>query len=53
VENRGTSSKGSTSSLFLRWALTKSGFAEKDIKLFVKLPSWFEVDTPVGKYSPD
>ncbi len=24
-----------------------------DIKLFVKLPSWFEVDTPVGKYNPD
>jgi type III restriction enzyme len=25
----------------------------QDIKLFVKLPSWFEVDTPVGKYNPD
>jgi type III restriction enzyme len=24
-----------------------------DIKLFVKLPRWFEVDTPVGKYVPD
>ncbi|MGH8593586.1 MAG: DEAD/DEAH box helicase family protein [Gammaproteobacteria bacterium] len=24
-----------------------------DIKLFVKLPAWFEVDTPVGKYNPD
>ncbi|MEO8149058.1 MAG: DEAD/DEAH box helicase family protein [Bacteroidia bacterium] len=24
-----------------------------DIKLFVKLPSWFEVDTPIGKYNPD
>jgi type III restriction enzyme len=24
-----------------------------DIKLFVKLPNWFEVDTPVGKYNPD
>lgn len=24
-----------------------------DIRLFVKLPSWFEVDTPVGKYNPD
>ena len=24
-----------------------------DIKLFVKLPGWFEIDTPVGKYSPD
>lgn len=25
----------------------------EDIKLFVKLPSWFEIDTPVGKYNPD
>ncbi len=25
----------------------------EDIKLFVKLPSWFEVDTPVGGYNPD
>jgi type III restriction enzyme len=25
----------------------------EDIKLFVKLPSWFEVGTPVGKYNPD
>ncbi len=25
----------------------------EDIKLFVKLPGWFEVDTPVGKYIPD
>ena len=24
-----------------------------DIKLFVKLPRWFEVDTPLGKYNPD
>jgi type III restriction enzyme len=23
------------------------------IKLFVKLPGWFEIDTPVGKYNPD
>jgi len=33
-------------------------FAQKlderaDIKLFVKLPSWFVIDTPVGKYNPD
>jgi type III restriction enzyme len=33
-------------------------FAQKldtreDIKLFVKLPRWFEVETPVGKYNPD
>jgi type III restriction enzyme len=25
----------------------------EDIKLLVKLPAWFEVDTPVGKYNPD
>ncbi len=24
-----------------------------DIRLFVKLPGWFEIDTPVGKYNPD
>lgn len=24
-----------------------------DVKLFVKLPGWFEIDTPVGKYNPD
>ncbi|MBK7544129.1 MAG: DEAD/DEAH box helicase family protein [Elusimicrobia bacterium] len=33
-------------------------FAEKldqreDIRLFVKLPDWFQIDTPVGKYNPD
>jgi len=27
--------------------------AREDIKLFVKLPRWFEVETPVGKYIPD
>jgi type III restriction enzyme len=25
----------------------------QDIKLFVKLPGWFEIDTPAGKYNPD
>jgi type III restriction enzyme len=25
----------------------------EDIKLFVKLPDWFKVDTPVGQYNPD
>lgn len=25
----------------------------EDIKLFIKLPRWFVVDTPVGKYNPD
>lgn len=33
-------------------------FAQKldgrtDIKLFVKLPRWFEIDTPIGTYNPD
>jgi len=26
---------------------------QENIKLFAKLPSWFKVDTPVGKYNPD
>ncbi len=25
----------------------------QDIRLFVKLPNWFEIDTTVGKYNPD
>ncbi len=25
----------------------------EDIRLFVKLPSWFQVDTPIGTYNPD
>jgi len=25
----------------------------EDVKLFVKLPRWFTIDTPVGKYNPD
>lgn len=25
----------------------------EDVRLFVKLPDWFEVDTPLGKYRPD
>lgn len=25
----------------------------EDIKLFIKLPSWFKVETPVGSYNPD
>lgn len=27
--------------------------SREDIKLFVKLPRWFVVETPVGKYNPD
>lgn len=25
----------------------------EDIKLFVKLPAWFKVETPIGSYNPD
>ncbi|HEY8363726.1 MAG TPA: hypothetical protein VIK77_12800, partial [Tissierellaceae bacterium] len=25
----------------------------KDVKLYVKLPSWFKVPTPVSEYNPD
>jgi type III restriction enzyme len=37
---------------------TEKRFAEKlkkrkDVRLFVKLPDWFKVPTPVGKYNPD
>jgi type III restriction enzyme len=33
-------------------------FAQKmdqrdDIKLFVKLPDWFKIETPLGSYNPD
>ncbi len=24
-----------------------------DVKLFLKLPSWYKIDTPIGKYNPD
>lgn len=27
--------------------------AREDVDLFIKLPSWFKVDTPVGGYNPD
>lgn len=37
---------------------TERRFAEvldqrEDIKLFIKLPGWFTVDTPIGTYNPD
>lgn len=25
----------------------------EDVKIFVKLPSWFKIDTPIGTYNPD
>lgn len=27
--------------------------AREDVELFIKLPGWFEVDTPIGAYNPD
>jgi type III restriction enzyme len=27
--------------------------ANEHIKLFVKLPAWFKIDTPIGPYNPD
>jgi type III restriction enzyme len=34
-------------------AFTQKLDQREDIKLFVKLPGWFEIETPVGKYNPD
>jgi type III restriction enzyme len=25
----------------------------ENVKLFVKLPSWFKIDTPIGSYNPN
>jgi len=27
--------------------------SDDDVKLFIKLPNWFKVDTPLGTYNPD
>ena len=27
--------------------------SNENVKLFVKLPSWFRIDTPIGQYNPD
>lgn len=27
--------------------------SNENVKLFVKLPSWFKIDTPIGTYNPD
>lgn len=39
------------SDLERQFALTLD--ARDDIKMFVKLPNWFVVETPLGKYNPD
>ena len=28
-------------------------FVADHIKLFVKFPGWFKIDTPIGKYNPE
>lgn len=33
--------------------LTKEFERNKIIKVYAKLPRWFEIDTPLGKYNPD
>ena len=27
--------------------------SDQKVRLFVKLPSWFKIDTPIGSYNPD
>ena len=45
----------STSCMTRKWSanLPKRLNEREDIRLFLKLPGWFEIDTPVGKYNPD
>ena len=35
------------------FAETLDSEAREDVKLFVKLPSWFKIETPIGTYNPD
>ncbi len=47
----------------LAWSVDSPGWQRGDfacdldnneaVKLFVKLPSWFKIDTPIGSYNPD
>lgn len=34
-------------------AFAKRFEEDPDVKVYMKLPSWFKIDTPVGKYNPD
>ena len=34
-------------------AFAEAMSTREDIKLFIKLPSWFMIDTPLGTYNPD
>ena len=27
--------------------------SDENVKVYVKLPSWFKIDTPIGSYNPD
>lgn len=37
----------------IEYNFMKSLEENADVKFYVKLPSWFKIDTPVGKYNPD
>jgi len=34
-------------------AFAETMSTRQDIKMFIKLPSWFKVETPIGTYNPD
>ena len=34
-------------------AFAEAMSARQDIRMFIKLPSWFKVETPIGTYNPD
>lgn len=58
TNGKGKPSKNSIADFIACDSKTEQTFAEDlaqrgDIKLFVKLPRWFSVHTPVGKYCPD
>ncbi len=35
------------------WQFARDLDTREDIKLFLKLPSWFKIETPIGTYNPD
>ena len=37
----------------IEYNFMKSLEENADVKFYVKLPSWFKIDTPVGQYNPD
>ena len=34
-------------------AFAEAMSTRQDIRMFIKLPSWFKVETPIGTYNPD